>query len=108
MRTIPSHMPLIKSAKKKLRQDRQRHARHLKMEEQISKLIKSMRRNPSTKLLQEVTSKLDKAAKIHLIHSNKAARLKSHLAKLLIKPKSPTTKPTARTTAKKAPKKKRV
>lgn len=99
-------MPLIKSAKKKLRRDRRQTVHNQQVENNLDKLIKQMRRAPSDKLLAIVTSHLDKAAKVNLIHANKAARLKSRLAKLLTKPKSPTTKPTARTTAKKTPKKK--
>lgn len=81
---IPS-MPIIKSAKKKMRQDKKREARNREKEINLKKLIKNMRKNPNSKLLQEVTSVLDKAVKTNLIHFNKASRLKSRLSKLVVK-----------------------
>lgn len=42
-----------------------------------------MRQKPSAKSLTEAFQKLDRAAKSHVIHKNKAARLKARLSKLL-------------------------
>lgn len=98
-------MPIIKSAKKRLRQDKKRATRNQQVAEQIKKLLKTMRRSPSAKSLQQLTSSLDKAAKTHLIHPNKAARLKSRLAKLLTKPKATPVKKAAKSPAKKTSKK---
>lgn len=75
-------MPIIKSAIKKMRQDKKRTAHNLKIKNNLKSLIKKMRKNRSTKLLAEVSSALDKAAKIKLIHPNKAARLKSRFFRL--------------------------
>ena len=74
-------MPLIKSAIKKVRKDKVREARNKKRELVLKTLIKKARTVKSAKNLQAVFSALDKAAKVHLIHPNKAARLKSRLTK---------------------------
>lgn len=74
-------MPIIKSAIKKVRKDKIRTARNKKREFALKTLIKKARATKSTKNLQDVFSALDKAAKVHLIHPNKAARLKSRLSR---------------------------
>lgn len=48
---------------------------------ELKKLIKKAKTTKSAKNLQAVFSALDKAAKVKLIHPNKAARLKSRLSK---------------------------
>lgn len=95
-------MPIIKSAIKKVRKDKKRTLHNKKIEETLKGLIKAMRKNPSQKSLQDLTSKLDKAVKIHLIHSNKAARLKSRLSKLISKPANKSSQPTSKPKVKKA------
>lgn len=74
-------MPIIRSAIKKVRKDKVRTARNKKRELALKSLIKKARVNKTPKNLQAVFSALDKAAKVHLIHPNKAARLKSRLSK---------------------------
>lgn len=74
-------MPIIKSAIKKVRKDKIRTARNKKREMALKALIKKARTTKSAKDLQAVYSALDKAAKVKLIHPNKAARLKSRLSK---------------------------
>jgi small subunit ribosomal protein S20 len=80
-------MPIIKSAQKKMRQDKKRTERNLKVKNSIKSLVKNMRRTPSATALQEVSSILDKAVKIKLIHANKSARLKSRLSHLIVSTK---------------------
>lgn len=74
-------MPIIRSAIKKVRKDKTRTARNKKRETALKSLIKKARVTKNAKNLQAVFSALDKAAKVHLIHPNKAARLKSRLSK---------------------------
>ncbi|MBI2019806.1 30S ribosomal protein S20 [Candidatus Daviesbacteria bacterium] len=74
-------MPIIRSAIKKVRKDKTRTARNKKRENTLKALIKKARLSKSVKDLQTVFSALDKAAKVKLIHPNKAARLKSRLSK---------------------------
>ena len=74
-------MPIIKSAIKKMRKDKVRTARNIKRELNLKSLIKRVRKSGSAIDLQKAFSALDKAAKVKLIHPNKAARLKSRLSK---------------------------
>ncbi len=85
-------MPIIKSAIKKVRKDKIRTARNKKREISLKSLVKKARITKAAKDLQAVFSALDKAAKVHLIHPNKASRLKSRLSKML-SPKKTIKKP---------------
>lgn len=84
-------MPIIKSAIKKLRKDKVRTARNRARSANVKSLIKKARQAKTPTSLQAVFSALDKAAKVKLIHPNRAARLKSRLSKLA--PPTKTTKP---------------
>lgn len=75
-------MPIIKSAIKKVRKDKTRTARNRKRGLALKAVIKKVRLSKSAKDLQAVFSALDKAAKVKLIHPNKAARLKSRLSRV--------------------------
>lgn len=75
-------MPIIKSAIKKVRKDKERTERNKKRENALKKIVKITRRTPDLKNLTAAFSALDKAAKVKLIHPNKASRLKSRLSKL--------------------------
>lgn len=79
-------MPIIQSAKKRMRQDKKREAHNEQIKLKIKTLAKNMRKNPSQEALQKASSALDKAAKVNFIHKNKASRLKSRLAKHLSQP----------------------
>lgn len=97
-------MPIIKSAIKKVRKDKIRTARNKKRELTLKALIKKARVTKSAKDTQAAFSALDKAAKVNLIHKNKASRLKSRLSKGIAQ--TPTTKKVApKKPAKKSPKK---
>lgn len=76
-------MPVIKSAKKKLRQDRKRTVRNKKIKDLLKSLIKNVKKQPSKKKVLEAIKIADKAAKRHVLHKNKARRIKSGLSKLL-------------------------
>ncbi len=76
-------MPIIKSAIKKVRKDKVRTARNKKREVSLKSAIKKVRGTKEAKDLQAAFSALDKAVKVHLIHPNKASRLKSRLSKIL-------------------------
>ena len=74
-------MPIIRSAIKKVRKDKTRTTRNKRRELTVKSLVKKARTTKSKKDLQAAFSALDKAAKVKLIHPNKAARLKSRLCK---------------------------
>lgn len=97
-------MPIIKSAIKKVRKDKLRTARNNKRESVLKSLVKKARTSKAAKDLQAAFSALDKAAKVHLIHPNKAARLKSRLSKGASSV-APAKKLVKKTSVKKSPKK---
>jgi small subunit ribosomal protein S20 len=85
-------MPIIKSAKKAMRQNERRRKRNLiwkrkikDIEKKIEKLIKEKKKNEANKLLPQLYKVLDKAAKNNIIKKNKAARLKSRITKFILK-----------------------
>jgi small subunit ribosomal protein S20 len=76
-------MPVTKSAKKALRRDRKRTVIN-KLRKKITKeAIKAFKKTLSEKDFKRAVSLIDRLAKNKVIHKNKAARLKSRLAKLL-------------------------
>lgn len=84
-------MPITKSAKKALRQNIRRQAKNLKRKELAKKTVKEFRKLVALKKLDEakqflpkVYKTLDKIAKTGYIKKNKASRLKSRLAHLLL------------------------
>ncbi len=76
-------MPVIKSAKKKLHQDRKKQQKNNLVKTLFQDLVKKAKKSPSEKTILAAVKATDKAAKKNLIHKNKAARVKSALAKLL-------------------------
>lgn len=78
-------MPIIKSAKKKMRQDKKRTKSNKAYKEGYKKAIKQIKITKRVSFLKEVFSKIDKAAKKGVIHKNKAARLKSRITRLFNK-----------------------
>ena len=78
-------MPIIKSAIKKLKQDKVRKSSNKKIEATYLSLLSKVKKG-ALKDMKKVHSAIDKAAKKGVIHANKAARLKSQVTKLL-KPK---------------------
>ena len=78
-------MPIIKRAIKKLKHDRRRTEEREVFLRSLEKIVKSARRGATPKKISQAFKSLDKATKLHLIHSNKAARLKARLSKLLKK-----------------------
>lgn len=76
-------MPIIKSAKKKVRQDKKRRLVNLKTINNLKKTLSAARKNATVATVKEAVSLVDQAAKKKIIHKNKADRLKSRLAKRL-------------------------
>jgi small subunit ribosomal protein S20 len=75
-------MPVTKQARKKLRQDARREQKNDSLRSKLKKTVKNTRKSPSVKTLSAAAKIIDKTAKKNVIHKNKAARLKSRLAKL--------------------------
>ena len=78
-------MPVIKSAKKKLRADKKRESANKKMAAFINLVIKKAKKKPTPASIQIAFKAIDKGAKKGIIHKNKGARIKSKLSKLIAK-----------------------
>ncbi len=83
-------MPAIKSAKKKLRADKKRTLQNKKVKDVMKKAIKIAKEKPSVESVRLAVKATDKAAKIYVIHKNKASRIKSSLSKLVKSPEKKT------------------
>ena len=84
-------MPITASAKKALRQSLRRRVRNLTRSnayktavKELKKIVSSGQIKEAQKLLAKAYKSIDKAAKTGVIKKNKAARLKSAAAKLLV------------------------
>jgi len=76
-------MPITKSAKKAYVSSERKRQRNKVQEVELEKSLKKV----SASNVNEVISKIDKAAKTHLISKNKAGRMKSRLTKKFGTPK---------------------
>jgi small subunit ribosomal protein S20 len=74
-------MPIIKSAKKRVRTARKAAIRNSKTKRSLRTALKSFTSSPTAKSQSAAQSNLDKAVKKGVIHKNKASRLKSQAAK---------------------------
>lgn len=90
-------MPIIKSAKKRVKTSKKAAVRNSKTKRSLKSALKAFVRKPSAAGHSAAQSNLDKAVKKGVIHKNKAARLKKQAA---VKAKAAGVKP-----AKAAPKK---
>lgn len=85
-------MPRRRTSLKRIRADKKRHLRNLRIKQDLKKSLKKFQALLSAKNIDEaktylgkIFSKLDKAAKKKIIHPNTARRRKSRLAKRLAK-----------------------
>lgn len=81
-------MPATKSAKKRLKTDRKKRAKNLRVKKSLKALIKNLNQTIELKKEEEAKgallkagSALDRAASKGVIHKNTARRKKSRLAK---------------------------
>lgn len=88
-------MPVIKSAKKALRQSEKKKESNDKLRRNIREAVRVLKKSPSVETLKTAYSTLDRAVKQHIFHKNRAARLKSNYSKL-VKAKAPAPKKTAK------------
>ncbi len=104
-------MPIIKSAKKRVRVSNKAAVRNSKTKRSLKSALKVFRSKPAATAHSAAQSELDKAVKKGVMHKNKAARLKKQLAAQSkaagVKPAAAKTKAAAKPAAKKtAPAKK--
>lgn len=75
-------MPILKGAKKALRVSKKKNLINRRLKSQMKTAIDQVKKETNQKNLSLASSKIDRAVKNHLIHKNKAAHVKSKLAKL--------------------------
>ena len=89
-------MPVTKTAKRAQRVSKKKTSHNQKRISELEIARRSAEKNPSLKTVSKAVSLIDRAAKLNLIHKNKAARLKASLDKLMpqksSKPKKSSTK----------------
>lgn len=99
-------MPVIKSAIKKLRQDKKKEKINDELRERLKSSVRAAKKTKNGKSVANAVSVVDKAAKQKIIHPNKASRLKASLSKLAkpVSAKAPAkTAPAKKDAPKKAP-----
>lgn len=75
-------MPVIKSAIKKLRQDKVREKQNDGLRDMLKSSVRKAKKSKTGKSVAKAISVVDKAAKKNIIHTNKASRLKASLSKI--------------------------
>ncbi|MDB5168726.1 MAG: ribosomal protein [Candidatus Saccharibacteria bacterium] len=73
-------MPIIKSAKKRVKVAKKATIRNSKTKRSLKTALKAFVKSPTAKSHSAATSATDKAVKKGLIHKNKAARMKKQAA----------------------------
>ncbi|MFA5010154.1 MAG: 30S ribosomal protein S20 [Patescibacteria group bacterium] len=76
-------MPIIKSAKKQMRSSARKRKMNLDCRKAVKTSLRAANDQPTAETLKAAQKALDKAAGRNTIHRNKAARLKSRLARKL-------------------------
>jgi small subunit ribosomal protein S20 len=76
-------MPITRSAQKALRQSKAKRQVNQLKRQSLAQAVKAARKSLKKTSLLKAVSALDQAARKKIIHKNKAARLKSRLAKRL-------------------------
>ena len=80
-------MPIIKSAKKKVRKDKKRVVQNTIKVSAYKETLKQLKKGGKnvTQLIKKFYSQVDKAVKKNVIHKNKGRRLKSKVGKFISK-----------------------
>jgi small subunit ribosomal protein S20 len=81
-------MPVTKTAKRALRSSKRKEEVNKQIRANLEVAIRLAKKGKTRKRVTTAISLADRAAKKHLIHKNKAARIKSTLSKLLPKQKT--------------------
>lgn len=92
-------MPVIKSAKKKLRKDIKAEKINKLFRNKFSKSLKEAKKSKNSEKIRAAVKLADIAVKKRIIHKNKAARIKSSLSKLV--PNKKAAKPVSKASPKK-------
>lgn len=76
-------MPILHNAQKALRSSERKAVVNRRVKAQLKTALDQVKKEPSTESMSTAFSRIDKAIRRHLVHRNKAARLKSQLSKLV-------------------------
>jgi len=76
-------MPLLRNAKKALRQSLAKAEINRRVKSQVKTAVDKAHAKPSSEAVSGAFSALDRALKSHLFHRNKVARVKSQLSRLV-------------------------
>ena len=95
-------MPVTATAKRALRVSDRKALVNKNIIKELEVAIRHAKRTKTMEAVKKAASLADRAAKKHVLHKNKAGRIKSALSKLV----KPAAKPKAKKTSKKAEKKK--
>lgn len=74
-------MPILANAKKALRTSAKKTTVNRRTKSLVKTFMDAAKKKPSVETLGEAFSKIDKAVKKNVLHKNKAARMKSQLAR---------------------------
>lgn len=78
-------MPIIRSAIKKMRQDKRQTVINKPIKTSVRTSLEKVIKNPNKENARLAFKVVDKAAKKHIIHKNKADRLKARISNILAK-----------------------
>lgn len=88
-------MPVTATAKRALRSSKRKEMTNKIRVSRLEIAIRKAQKSPSKKTIQCAISLVDKNTKHNIIHKNKAAKMKSGLAKLMARPKKTPSKTSA-------------
>ena len=80
-------MPITAGAIRKQRADQKKARVNLRIKKALREAVLAMKKKPTDKNLKNVFTLADRAAKKRVIHKNKAGRIKSRLAGLVVNKK---------------------
>ena len=101
-------MPILANAKKALRVSKKKTDINSRVKSILKTMVDKMKKSPSAENLKSAYSAVDTAVRKHLMHKNKAARVKSQLSKLSKPGAKVVAAPVKKAVAKKTPAKKVV
>lgn len=80
-------MPIIKSAKKKMRKDKKRTLRNISYIRSYKEVLNKIKKKEGNlkELVSQFYCRVDRAVKRHVIHKNKARRLKARVSQMVEK-----------------------
>ncbi len=94
-------MPVTKTAKRALRSSKKKREANVIYLAKLEIALRAAKKSKSSEKINAAISLADRAAKKHMVHPNKAARIKSTLSKLLPKTRLDKKSPPSKKSSKK-------